>query len=611
MESLAWESFALESWASAVARPAAAARWCILAVALSGGSFAQSPQELAQAASAAMNAQNYQAAEQTYRKLLEAVPNVGELHSNLGLAQYFQGKTGQAAASLERALELKPDLFVAQYFLGRIYFENSKYAEALPLLESASRAQPQQHDVLRLLAGTLVELERSQEAVQRYRQFLSANPKDIEAYYGLGLVYLNLARAMIDRLAEFEDSGFVSLVRAEHFADRPDWQDVAESSFREAVEKSPAVPALRNRLGLFLLKKGELDQAAEAFEQQLRLDPRSCEARLSLAAARLRSGDLDAALQQVNEAARIRPQFFEPLPPFPCACSLSELGGASERLREEAEQAGFAAAYLLSQLSEEPASWAAEAARLLAEIEPSGQAPAEPEKLTQAREQFRLKRFEELVEAVPVAPTESPEMLYLLAGAYKQLALSTLQKMAELNPDSARAQTLVGDSLVAQAQYADAAKAYEAAVRLAPQDTELRFALGDAYFRSEEFEAAVETYRRLLTVNPNDARAYSMLGGVELRLNRPKDAIASLEKALELNPSLATAHGELGKALALENRVEEAIRHLETAAASDEDGSVHYRLSQLYRDVGDIQKSRAALGEFQRLRAAYKENAQD
>jgi tetratricopeptide (TPR) repeat protein len=592
----------------------------LLALTFPGGVFGQSPQELAQAAGAAMDAQNYPAAEQSYLKLVEVVPTVGELYSNLGLAQFFQGKTSPAAKSFQQALKLKPDLFVAQYFLGRVYFETSKYSEALPLLEAASKAQPQQHDVLRLLAGTLVELQRPQQAIQRYRKFLSASPKDVEAYYGLGLVYLNLARATIDRLAKFQDSGFVSLVRAEYFADRAEWEDVAESSFRQAVEKSPDVPVLRNRLGLFLLKQGELDQAGAAFEEELKLAPQSCEARLGLSAVHLRRGDLDAALLQVSEAAKVRPQFFEPLPAFSCWCELPDLAGAADRLQQEAGQGSFAAAYLLSQLAAEPAKWTGVAAGLLAKIAPAdiaptnssgGKAQAEPEKLARARELFKSERFQELVEAVPVAPAENPEMLYLLGGAYKQLALSTLQQMAELNPESARAHTLVGDWLVTQARFAEAATTYEAAVRLAPKDTELRFALGDAYFRSEQFEAAGETYRQLLAMNPNDARAYSMLGGVELRLNRPKDAIVSLEKALELNPSLAAAHGALGKALAIENRVEEAIRHLEMAAASDEDGSVHYRLSQLYRDAGNSQKARAALEEFQRLRSEQKKGVPD
>ena len=558
-----------------------------------------------------MTAQNYQAAEQSYLKLVEVVPDVGELHSNLGLAQYFLGKTDPAAKSFQQALKLKPGLFVAQYFLGRIYFENSNYSEALPLLEAASRAQPQQQDVLRLVAGTLVALQRPQEAIQRYRAFLAASPKDVEAYYGLGLVYLNLARAAIDRLAGFEDSGFVSLVRAEHFANRPEWQDVAESSFREAVDRSPDVPGLRNRLGLFLLRQGELEQAAAAFEDELKLDARSCDARLGLSAVHLRRGDLDAALRGVNEAAAIRPQFFQPLPSFSCGCELSDLDGASSRLQAEAEQGSFAAAYLLAQLTGESGRWSELAAALLSNIEPAGPAQAGAATLARARDLFRSRQFQKLVEAIPAAPPDNPEMLYLLAGAYKQLALSTLYQMAELNPESARAQTLVGDSLVTQARFAEAARAYEAAARLAPKDTELRFALGDAYFRAEQFEAAAETYRQLLAVNPNDARAYSMLGDTELRLKRPNDAIVSLEKALELNPSLGAAHGALGRALALENRVEEAIRHLEMAAASDEDGSLHYRLSQLYRDTGNPEKARAALREFQRLRDSQKKNVPD
>jgi tetratricopeptide (TPR) repeat protein len=596
----------------------AAHRWtvcvrclAVLVLAFSGRAAGQSPQELAQAAGAAMQAQNYPAAEQTYTKLVELVPDVGELHSNLGLAQYFQGKKGPAAKSFQQALKLKPELFVAQYFLGRVYFENSQYSEALPLLEAAVRAQPEQHDALRLLAGTLVELGRAKEAIQRYQKFLGASPKDVEAHYGLGLVYLNLARSAIDRLAKFPDSGFVSLVRAEHFADRAEWEDVAESSFREAVEKSPDAPGLRTRLGTFLLKRGQLDPAAAAFKDELKLDPHSAEARLGLAAVHLRRGDVDAALAQVNEAASMRPQFFDPLPAFFCGCELAELEGASSRLQTAAGQVSFAAAYLLSQLGAESAKWRAQAASLVSKIEPAAPAPAASGKVARARELFRTQRFQELADAVPAAPADDPEMLYLLGGAYKQLALSTLFRMAELNPESARAHSLVGDSLVAQARFAEAAKAYEAAAGLAPQDTELRFALGDAYLRAGAFGEAAATYRALLAVLPNNAQAYSMLGEAQLRSSEPKEAIVSLEKALELNSGLVDAHGALGRAFALEDRIDEAIRHLEIAAPSDQDGSIHYRLSQLYRSTGNQEKARAAVQQFQKIREGKQENVPD
>ena len=56
----------------------------------------QSPQELSTAATTAMQHQDYQKAAEYYEKLLQLVPNAAEIHSNLGLARYFQKKIGPA-----------------------------------------------------------------------------------------------------------------------------------------------------------------------------------------------------------------------------------------------------------------------------------------------------------------------------------------------------------------------------------------------------------------------------------------------------------------------------------------------------------------------------------
>src|SRR5947209_6808448 len=81
-----------------------------------------------------------------------------------------------------------------------------------------------------------------------YRALARENIRDAEAYYGLGLIYMDVGRKAIDRLAQFKDSAFVSLVRAEFYAERPEWSAITVERYREAVSRSPEVPGLRTRL---------------------------------------------------------------------------------------------------------------------------------------------------------------------------------------------------------------------------------------------------------------------------------------------------------------------------------------------------------------------------
>jgi tetratricopeptide (TPR) repeat protein len=621
-----------------------------VAVMLIASLFAQSPQELAATASAAMKAQRYPEAEKCYRELVRIMPESGELRSNLGLSLYYQSKLDEARAAFQNALRFKPELFVPNFFLGRIYFDVSRYQDAVTVIKTALRAQPDHREARLLLGASLVGLSRVDEASSLYTALARENPRDAEAYYGLGLIYLDLGRKAIDRLAHFRDSGLVSLVKAEFYADRPEWSAMTVARYQEAVSRSPGVPGLRTRLGMYLLKTGRWDEAASAFDQELKRDPYSYEAHFGLSALRLRAGDVAGSLRELNAAAGIRPQFFDPPPPFPIVYQPEELRGIQVDL-EQAGQDNFGAAYLLAVLQADRAgNWLHVAEklrkRLLDDIAPPS-APAgtvaqrrnlgleyvrrkryedgarmllalpeaargEPEVRTAlARSLFACGRIQELVNAFGRTDTADPEILYLIADSYKQLAQATLQRVVELDPDSARAHRLYGDSLVARGLFNQAAKEYEVAAKIEPRDAEVLRALGDAYHRLAAFDLEAETYRRLVELEPLDPQAYYLAGASELHRQRPGEAIPLLRKALQLKPDLSLAEAQLGRALALEGRTAEAINHLERGAVADTDGGIHYQLARLYRETGDQEKARKALESFRRLREEQKRRIMD
>ena len=329
-----------------------------VAILLIGSASAQPTQELAGKASAAMNARQYPEAEKCYRELVRSMPQSAELRSNLGLSLYYQNKLEQARTAFQDALRLKPALFVPNFFLGRIYFEMSRYQDAVAVIKAAVRAQPAQREVRLLLGATLVGLSRFDEAISLYQDLARENPKDAEPYYGLGLIYMDLGRKAIDRLAHFGDSGFVSLVKAEFYADRPKWSAVTVARYQEAISRSPDVPGLRTRLGMYLLSAGRWDDAASALKQELERDPYGYEAHFGMSALRLRAGDVTGSLKELNAAASIRPQFFDPLRPFPIAYGAAELRRIQAELEQQAGQGNFGAAYFLAMLPADPsAAW--------------------------------------------------------------------------------------------------------------------------------------------------------------------------------------------------------------------------------------------------------------
>ncbi|MGH9852684.1 MAG: tetratricopeptide repeat protein, partial [Blastocatellia bacterium] len=65
-------------------------------------------QRLAQEGARALAERRYGDAEQAYEKLRLLSPHTAEIHAQLGLAYFQQGKFAQAAPAFQQALKLKP-----------------------------------------------------------------------------------------------------------------------------------------------------------------------------------------------------------------------------------------------------------------------------------------------------------------------------------------------------------------------------------------------------------------------------------------------------------------------------------------------------------------------
>ena len=545
---------------------------------------AQTPQELAMEAVSAMRDGSYREAELKFAGLIEQVPGVAELHSNLGLARLSLGHLRGAEESFRSALELSPDISAPKFLLGRMLFRSSRYDEAARLLESAADDHPEDASIARLLAATWIGLKRYDDAALQYRELLEADPHDTEALYGLGKLHLHRGQQEFDRLGEFEDSAFYLLANAEFQAERSErsrFAAVAEGFYRRAIEAEPGHSGLRSAFGMFLLRRGEWEAAREMFGQALERDPRAHEALFGRGFAKLSEGDWEGAAADIGTAARIQPEFFRPLPAPPVA----ELDvHVHHQLLNERD---FGSAYLRWVLTEEPT------------LSPTGDSELSQSGLERMRDLMAVGRYEELTR---VRDVKGHEAIYLRGAAYRQLGKSMLDRLIEESPDSARAHQLLADSLYAENRFGEAAEQFVLALERQPGDPILLLSLANARLREPNYRLATEAYRKVLAISPADAEASYNLGLALAAQNLHREAVTPFRRALELQPDLVLAHAALGKALVALGDVEEAVGHLEAGASTDEDGTLHYRLFQAYRKLGLDEKAEAARHRSAQLR---------
>ncbi len=129
-------------------------------------------------------------AEQIFSALLTAHADMAELHVVLGQAHAQQGDYSAAIASLQHALQLKPDVMDANASLGVIYLKQGKLPEAAAALRAELKVHADDYKTRHNLA-TVLELDgHPQEAIAEARAVLRVRPDFADARYLLGKILL-------------------------------------------------------------------------------------------------------------------------------------------------------------------------------------------------------------------------------------------------------------------------------------------------------------------------------------------------------------------------------------------------------------------------------------
>ena len=272
---------------------------------------------LFRAAEEAFAAQRYGDAAAGYAELASVLPSVAEVHAKLGLSQFLARRCDQSAPAFQRTLELRPDLKAARVLLAICLSELGRYREALAGLEEGYADPPDYEGVKRLAGLELVRsylgLQRHAEAARVTAELQIAHPDDPEVLFHANRTYREVAvRAAFEIARVAPESVWAHQAMGEAYESRQ-FHDLAIMEYRKALERDPARPGLRYRLGEAMLAKeadpGQADEALEQFHLELASNP-------SHGAAALRVGQIvharsgpEEALEHLELAVRLRPEF--------------------------------------------------------------------------------------------------------------------------------------------------------------------------------------------------------------------------------------------------------------------------------------------------------------
>src|SRR5262249_10646205 len=134
----------------------------------------------------ALAAKEWEKAARALEHLAQLAPSVAEVQANLGLALFFEGRSGDALAAFDRAGKLNTALPQVGLMAGLCPAELGRYREAVMILAPAFE-HPTDEEMGRLiglhLQRSYAELKEFDKAQATGEELLKRYPKDPEILY--------------------------------------------------------------------------------------------------------------------------------------------------------------------------------------------------------------------------------------------------------------------------------------------------------------------------------------------------------------------------------------------------------------------------------------------
>lgn len=253
----------------------ALAATALLAADVPGPSVDSTVREAMQKGQAAMAAGDFAAAVADYTVVTHALPQFAEGYFNLGLALQQAGHLNEARSALLQSVKLKPTLRGANLFLGLIAYRENRYQDAEVRLARETRLDPRDAKAFMWLGVCYLAQDNPQAAIAPLDRAYALDPKDPDILYHRGHAYLLMADASYAAMFRLNpDSMRVHQVLGEAYAKSYRTQQ-AITEFEASIKLAPHQPGLHEELADQYWVAGDLDKAAEAYREELDIDPYS------------------------------------------------------------------------------------------------------------------------------------------------------------------------------------------------------------------------------------------------------------------------------------------------------------------------------------------------
>jgi tetratricopeptide (TPR) repeat protein len=257
------------------------------------------------------------AAEKEFRQALAIAPNSIEIINNLAISLTRQDRDNEAIALYERALRLKPGDSITKRNLGVAYFRAHRYKDALPLLESFSKATPT-FQALDITGLDLFALDRYPQSIEYLERANQLQPDDLPTLDILGKAYWRAKNysgvtTVFDRIMAIDSNSPEAHFMLGLADDVMSKEDDALKEFQTVLTENPKYPGVHSSLGLIYWRQHQVPEATKEFQQELSLYPNDPVSNYMMGEILRQQNKPEQAIPYLQAAIAVNPNYRDAL----------------------------------------------------------------------------------------------------------------------------------------------------------------------------------------------------------------------------------------------------------------------------------------------------------